>query len=65
MFYMGGMTLGYFSPHPDETSQCESEARVGIPAEDKHRKSLLDLLEPVVPQARRRQHTAWPIHVFY
>ncbi|MBD9374577.1 hypothetical protein IB238_18295 [Rhizobium sp. ARZ01] len=65
MFYMGGMTLGYFSPHPAETGECEPEASVDASAEAKHHKSLLELLKPVVPQARRRYHTAWPIHVFY
>ncbi len=65
MFYMGGMTLGYFSPHPAETGASETEERVDVSVEVRHRKGLLDLLKPVVPQAPRRQHTAWPIHVFY
>ena len=66
MFYMGGMTLGYFSPHPVEV--CESgpagQPSGKVPA--KRHDSLLDFFKPAVEQAASsRQPAAWPLHVFY
>ena len=30
MFYMGGMTLGYFSPHPVDVCEGKSEGQVAL-----------------------------------
>lgn len=65
MFYMGGMTLGYFSPHPAEACENEPADVKPVAALASKRKSLLDLLKPVVDQTPRKQPQAWPIHVFY
>ncbi|MFD1330119.1 hypothetical protein [Mycoplana ramosa] len=62
---MGGMTLGYLSPHPTGAGEGEADKRVPVSAQTRTLKSLLDLLKPIVPQKARQEHTAWPIHVFY
>jgi hypothetical protein len=68
MFYMGGMTLGYFSPHSvDDCASDGSERRKGDTTEKPARKKgLLDFLKPADEQGSpTRQLPAWPIHVFY
>jgi len=68
MFYMGGMTLGYFSPHPAEAGAGEPAEAPSVTDRKAERKGLLDFLKPL-SQARQpkssRQPPAWPIHVFY
>lgn len=66
MFYMGGMTLGYFSPHPAEACGTEPGEVSFAAAAKPARKGLLDFLKPAAEQDKpSRQPQAWPIHVFY
>lgn len=67
MFYMGGMTLGYFSPHSvDDCAPEGDEVRRGDTTEKPARTGLLDFLKPAAGQQNpTRQFPAWPIHVFY
>ncbi len=71
MFYMGGMTLGYFSPHPRDAGRGEpAEGSCATERKPEH-KGLLDLLGLLKPTAEirqpkpSRQPPVWPIHIFY
>ena len=66
MFYMGGMTLGYFSPHPAEAGAGEPGEAPSVTDRKTERKGRLDFLKPVSQAPKsHRQPPAWPIHVFY
>jgi len=69
MFYMGGMTLGYFSPHAAKSREDDTADRAGQPAIEPTA-APRNTLSAVVKAAFareivRRQPHVWPIHVFY
>lgn len=68
MFYMGGMTLGYFSPHPRDPARGESTEGSCATERKAERPGLLEFLKPAAPIRQpkpSRQPPVWPIHIFY
>lgn len=67
MFYMGGVTLGYFSPRAADTDTApEQPALPAVKAVDRPKNRLSAVIKDMFArEIARRQPHVWPIHVFY